>query len=73
MAECPSLKTCPFFNDTLENMPGKSIFIKKKYCLGSNARCARFMVASTLGKEKVPPDLYPDDTDRAGEILRDGQ
>jgi hypothetical protein len=69
MAECPSLSTCPFFNDKMANMPGKTISIKKKYCLGNNSICARYMVASKLGKEKVPSDLFPEDVDRANEIL----
>ena len=70
MAECKSLSTCPFFNDRMANMPSKSILIKKKYCMGSNEKCARFMVASVMGKEKVPADLYPEEDERAEEILK---
>jgi hypothetical protein len=53
----------------MANMPSTTVLIKKKYCLGNNLFCARFMVASKLGKEKVPQDLYPEDIDRAEEIL----
>jgi len=70
MAECKSLSTCPFFNDQMANMPGKTVMIKKKYCLGNNTQCARFIVAGKLGKENVPSDLYPDDLERADEILK---
>ncbi len=70
MEECPSLSACPFFNDKMANMPTKSIMIKKKYCLNDNTQCARYIVASRLGKEKVPLDLYPEELDRAEEILQ---
>jgi len=67
--ECPSLRTCPFFNNKMKDMPATAELMKKRYCLGDNTECARFMVASRLGKEKVPIDLFPGQTDRAMEIL----
>jgi len=53
----------------MKDMPATAELMKKRYCLGDNTECARFMVASRLGKEKVPIDLFPGQTDRAMEIL----
>jgi hypothetical protein len=69
MAECKSLSTCPFFNDKMADMPSVAIVLKKRYCLGNNALCARFMVSSAIGKEKVPLDLFPEEVDRAEELI----
>ena len=69
MAECQCLSGCPFFNDKMQNMPSMAGMIKEKYCLGDNTACARYMVFKTLGREKVPPDLYPAQGDRAKQIL----
>jgi len=68
--ECPSLRICPFFNNKMKDMPAAAELLKKRYCLGDNSQCARFMVASKLGKERVPADLFPGQTDRAREILK---
>lgn len=72
MAECEKLSACPFFNDKMDNMPAISDMLKKKYCLGDKTKCARYMVASALGKEKVPSDLYPNMIDRAKDIIASG-
>jgi hypothetical protein len=69
MADCELLKICPFFNDQLKNMPAASNMMKKLYCRWIFAKCARFKVAIVLGKEKVPPDLFPGDSRRVDEIL----
>jgi len=53
----------------MKDMPAAAELLKKRYCLGDNSQCARFMVASRLGKERVPADLFPSQTDRAKEIL----
>lgn len=67
--ECPSLKVCPFFNDKMKGMPSAAELLKDRYCRGSYVKCARYMVASKLGKEKVPADLFPGQTDRAKELI----
>ena len=69
MSDCELLKLCPFFNDKLKNMPTASDSMKKIYCRWNHAKCARFKVAVVLGRENVPPDLFPGDTRRAEEIL----
>ncbi len=69
MAECQVLSACPFFNDTMANMPGTAAAFKRKYCQGDNSTCARYMVLKALGKPKVPADLFPNQEDRARKII----
>ncbi len=70
MAECECLPSCPFFNDKMKNMPTTANVYKKRYCLGDNTKCARYMVFKALGKERVPLDLFPNQIEVAKEILR---
>jgi len=72
MAECEVLSACPFFNDTMANMPGTAAAFKRKYCQGDNATCARYMVLKAIGKPKVPADLFPNQEDRARKIIAAG-
>ena len=69
MAECESLDGCPFFNDKLDDMPAMADMYKKKYCLGDKSSCARYIVKTEVGKDEVPSDLSPNQTERAQEII----
>lgn len=69
MADCECLPTCPFFNEQMADMPSMSQIIKRRYCRGSNVRCARHIVFRALGRDAVPEDLYPSQVDRAEEII----
>ncbi len=69
MADCQCLSGCPFFNDQMANMPSLANSMKRRYCQGDASQCARHMVFSALGREAVPRDLFPNQTDRAQEIL----
>jgi len=73
MADCPLLPACQFFTGKMENMPSVSLYLKKQYCQGDNTTCARWMVFSALGREKVPGDLFPNEPKRAYEIITKGQ
>ncbi len=68
--ECPLLKTCVFFQDKMQNMPATANIMKKRYCLEDNSKCARFMIVNALGREKVPADLFPNQYDRAEELIK---
>ncbi len=70
MPECQRLPKCIFFNDQMANMPAVSTLYKQRFCKSEFENCARFMVAAKLGPEKVPPDLFPNQFDRAQLILR---
>jgi methyl-accepting chemotaxis protein len=70
--KCPNIEKCPFFNDLMNNMPATADLLKEEYCLGRGKHytlCARYKVASTLGREFVPPDLFPHQVQRAEEII----
>ncbi|MBN2736209.1 MAG: hypothetical protein JXR70_04450 [Spirochaetales bacterium] len=69
MAECEFINKCPFFHDKLENKPDSIQELKKKYCLDNNLNCARYMVAISLGPEKMPSNLYPHEKDRAYVVI----
>ena len=69
MPDCVCLPKCPFFNDKMTMMPTAADMMKKKFCLKDCTDCARYMVFSKKGKEFVPPDLYPNNVDRARAIL----
>ena len=67
MAACEKLEKCPFFADKLEMMPAVSALMKTQYCLGDKSDCARYRV-STAGLP-VPLDLFPNDSERARQLL----
>ena len=69
MAECPSIKNCPFYNDRMSGMVTTVSLFENKYCKHNNQKCARWKVTSTLGKEYVPLDLYPNQIEDAYRII----
>jgi hypothetical protein len=69
--ECESLKGCPFFNDRMPIDRGLGQIQKKKYCEGDKTRCARYKVASSIGKQNVPLDLYPIMMEKANKIIEE--
>lgn len=74
MAKCECLSRCPFFNETMSNLPAMAGAMKKRYCLGDDKeKCARYMVFKSLGREKVPVDLYPHEIDLARETISTGK
>ena len=57
--ECKFLSKCPFFNGKMATKLSLLNMYKKSYCLGNNSECARYIIATKLGKEYVSNDLYP--------------
>jgi len=72
MAECECVGGCVFFNDKMTNMPQLAESMKKKYCMGDNTQCARFMVFQKLGKPMVPADLFPNQMEKAKSVIATG-
>ena len=72
MADCECLSKCPFFNDKMANKPATTELMKRQYCKDEYQSCARFMVFRQFGREKVPAELFPNQVDRAREILAVG-
>ena len=71
MNDCPLINKCPFFNERMANTPAIIKIFKNEYCQGYNLKCARFLVFDALGKKKVPLNLYPNQTERAEEIIKE--
>jgi hypothetical protein len=70
MAKCECLEGCIFFNDKMKERPAMGQLYKKEFCLGGdNAHCARYMVRTALGRDRVPVDLYPNQIDRAAQLI----
>ncbi len=53
----------------MANMPATSVLYKHRYCKGENSRCARLHVLEEAGPEAVPGDLFPNQWERAAEII----
>lgn len=70
MADCQMLPGCIFFNDKMQNMPSTAGLFKERYCRGNAADCARYIVATRLGREKVPTDIFPNDRIRAERLVK---
>jgi hypothetical protein len=70
MAECECLPKCPFFNDKMETLPAIANMYRRMFCKGDNSGCARYQIFTTLGRDKVPADLYPNMVERADELIR---
>ena len=71
MSTCENLATCPFHNDKMDVNSGLGALYKKKYCEGDKNICARYKVATTVGKEFVTPHLYPNMDAAAEKIIKE--
>ena len=69
MAECELLEGCLFFNEKMADMPATVELMKKNFCLDDNSTCARYVVFKSLGREKVPSDLFPNQLEQAKMII----
>ena len=69
MPECPRLPGCAFFNNKLKALPATAEMAKKSFCRANYEGCARYLVARYPGLCAVPDDLYPDQVERARELL----
>lgn len=68
LSTCELLDRCSFF---IHEMRIESIAhrFKERYCHSCKEACAIYMVYSACGLAKVPLDLYPNEYDRALDIL----
>ena len=71
MPQCEHLGGCPFFNDAMRDMPSTSEWLKGLFCRGTYEQCARYSVLAALGPHAVPIDMFPDDRQRARQIIAD--
>lgn len=72
MADCELIQGCIFFNNKMQGMPATAELLKNRYCKGAFTTCARHMVFKAMGRPSVPPDLFPQQTEIAEEIIKAG-
>lgn len=70
MNECEWLADCTFFDERLSDMPAMSFVFKEKYCRGDWSLCARHRVASKYGRDSVPAELFPNQSDKAERFIQ---
>ena len=71
MAVCENLAKCPFYQGKMTMHDGIGAMYKRKYCEGDKNSCARYMVATTVGKEYVTESLYPNMAEKAKKIIEE--
>jgi hypothetical protein len=67
---CENLEKCPFYNDKMPIDSALGRLYKKNYCETDKTKCARYRVATTLGKEYVLDSLYPNMREKAESIIQ---
>jgi hypothetical protein len=65
---CELLRTCSFFVVEVKNAALAEEF-KKKFCYENKESCARYMIAKAAGLDKIPAALYPNEFDKALDII----
>ncbi|MDP2151210.1 MAG: hypothetical protein Q8K13_16370 [Parvibaculum sp.] len=70
MSACELGTECIFFNDRMAKMPSMAEMYKKRYCLGDFDSCARFAVFKAINRDAVPQDLYPNEVEKAVELIQ---
>ena len=70
MSKCVLTETCIFFNDQMANMPSTAASFKKIFCEQDFDNCGRYMIFKAIGREHVPKDLFPNQNDRAKELIK---
>ena len=67
---CPIKDTCAFFNNQIRMSEERKKMIKTNFCLSGYSQCARFKVYTQYkSTHKVPVDLYPNNFERAHELI----
>ena len=69
MTDCEQIEKCSFINDKLADKPATAEMYMKAYCRGGNVQCARFIVFSALGSGSVPSDLFPNQVEKAYDLI----
>ena len=74
MQECEYIDTCKLFSDeNTSRMPKLVDMFKNKFCTADFKLCARYQVASNIGREHVPLLLIPPQIDWAWQIISEIQ
>ncbi len=65
MGECEFTEGCLFYKGGMEADESRTAELKEKYCMSNSLHCSRFLVASAVGEDSVPGDLFPDEKEKA--------
>ena len=66
---CELMKSCFFFVNSPADSNAVEL-LKDVYCRGNQQQCARYRIAQAVGREHVPPTLYPNQTHRVEGIIK---
>ena len=66
---CEYIKVCPFFQETLSDMPATVHLVKSRYCHSVFKNCARYRVTEAVGAEHVSHSLFPKNNEEADKII----
>ena len=70
MPKCVQTETCIFFNDQMAGMPSTAAAFKQVFCEQDFDTCGRYMIFKAIGREHVPKDLFPNQSDRATALIK---
>ena len=73
MADCELLGDCLFYDKRIPMDDNLWAYFVKLYCKGNYTKCGRYMVATALGPERVPMDLFPNMDITASKIIEDNK
>jgi hypothetical protein len=65
---CELFDKCSFFINEIR-ITSIALRFKERYCLSCKEACALYMVYSSMGQHYIPKDLYPNEYDRALNIM----
>src|SRR6185369_8991963 len=71
--KCEFSSKCRFCEEYISKMPLTVGVYKGMYCNHDFVKCARYMVASDLGYELVPHELYPTHDIQARKIIAENE
>ncbi|MHC4232371.1 MAG: hypothetical protein ACYSQY_05335 [Planctomycetota bacterium] len=70
--QCPLMDTCAFLCENRTTMPELVERIQDTYCTKpARSECARFKIAQSVGTEKVPPLMLPEQVEWAQQIIEE--
>jgi hypothetical protein len=71
-SQCPYVDSCVFLRENRTKMPELIARIQADYCTNpACCRCARFRISQSLGLDKVPALMLPDQIDWARQIVQE--
>jgi len=72
MAHCEWIHECPFLANRHILIEAMREIYLSKYCQHEFHKCARYLVYKSLGPDKVPLNMFPNQRDRAQKIIDTG-